>query len=235
VDQTLVIFAKEPVPGRVKTRLTTELSPDGAAEVYRAFLSDVLSTGQKTRASRRVLQAADAGEILTEGAESFGYELRPQASGDLGARLAAAVGEACASGSVVVLGTDAPTLPASAVDEAFAQLEAGASLVLGPSTDGGYTLIGMDRLHPVVFQGMPWSESSLLTATLRAARASRLKTALLPFWYDIDTPEDLRWLSAHLAQSPELDAPQTRKILEKLEETGFSLAPQPGSNVTLEE
>jgi rSAM/selenodomain-associated transferase 1 len=124
--------------------------------------------------------------------------LRPQSDGDLGERMAIAVADAFSAGArrVVVIGTDCPDVTAGVVEEAFTRLDA-ADVVLGPAGDGGYYLIGMSRLHRELFEGIPWSSSDTLRATLEQARARGLSVALLEERRDIDTAADWRaWLAA---------------------------------------
>ena len=96
--------------------------------------------------------------------------------------------------SAVVLGSDAPTLPATHVDQAF-NLLVRSEIVLGPSTDGGYYLIGLSGPHPEVFAGIDWGTDSVFARTLE--RTAGLTLDLVPLWYDVDTPEDLDLLVTH--------------------------------------
>jgi hypothetical protein len=124
--------------------------------------------------------------------------LRPQISGDLGARMAGAIADAISAGAdrVVVIGTDCPQVTAAVVQEAFDRLEA-ADVVLGPAADGGYYLIGMAQPHSLLFENVPWSSPDTLRTTLQSARAAGLSVALLEKRRDIDTADDWRaWLAS---------------------------------------
>lgn len=214
----LIVFAKEPEAGKVKTRLTPPLEPEEAVRLYQAFVRDVLALGEGYD-RRRVLAPGGGGAFLEE--VSNGYTLGEQRGADLGERMRNAFAEAVDRGvtAAVLVGTDAPTLPAELVAQAFGMLEQGADAVFVPATDGGYALVGLSR-DVDVFTGVDWSTSQVMTQTLERAAAEGIRVALLPFWYDVDTVEDLQWLAAHLAllhstSETEL-APHTWGALEAL-------------------
>lgn len=209
IRRQLLIFARSPAAGRVKTRLIPRLGPDGAAALHTAFLTDILRQCQ--RADRRVVvhrTGDSAHPIWFELASQLDFEIREQPVGDLGVRLRFAVEEAFDAApdgeGVVVIGCDSPTLPQTFIDSAFAALAEpdSASVVLGPACDGGYYLIGLHpRLRgdlPPVFEDKPWGAGDVLTKTLCTLEASRVRYRLLPFWYDVDRPHDLDLLAAHL-------------------------------------
>jgi rSAM/selenodomain-associated transferase 1 len=195
--RVLGVFAKQPVPGRVKTRLARETSPAWAAQVAAALLADVLQR-VSTVAARRVIACAPA-----EAQEWFAalaqdrFELTAQADGNLGERLQQFFAAQQAN-AVVVIGTDSPTLPVAFIEHAFEQL-ATADLVLGPAGDGGYYLIGCGRQLPPVFDGIAWSSPSVLGETVRRLADPSWRLALLPPWYDVDTLADWRMLCGHVA------------------------------------
>lgn len=204
----LVVFARAPVPGRVKTRLL--LRPDEAARIYSAFVADVLDKGVAAGFStRRLYIDGDLDDVtLRELATSRGYERRAQSSGDLGERLHAAITAELADGAehVVVIGSDSPTLPVAYLEKArtlLTQKDPLVEVVLGPASDGGYYLIGLRRAHrELFFEGIPWSTAGVLPTTLqRLVQLGErgVRSMLLPFFYDCDTPDDLQLLAAHLA------------------------------------
>ena len=196
------IFVKEPVAGRVKTRLAADLGEDGAelaANLYRAFQIDLVDRF-RDRFDERVLGygPSSAGEFF----ESLGagnYRLWPPPDFDLGKRMLAFFETAFANGAgrVVLIGSDSPTLPISLVDEAFESLMSH-DLVLGPATDGGYVLIGQSEHVRDVFDDIRWSTDSVLAQTVLAAHSQSLSVGLLGLWYDVDTSEDLRMLEGHI-------------------------------------
>ena len=138
-----------------------------------------------------------------------------QADGDLGARLYHGLASAAESFEVVAaVGSDHPELALETVEEAFRRLEAGADAVFGPAADGGYYLVGLGR-HAVrreLFEGIPWSTSRVLRATLRRCRRLGLEVSLLPPGHDVDVEDDLRRLAARLADR-EGECPRTRALL----------------------
>jgi rSAM/selenodomain-associated transferase 1 len=192
----LIIFAKEPRPGRVKTRLSPPLSPEGAAQLYHSFLQDILEE------MARVPEVSLALAYSPAGAHDFfrhlvpaGTDLFPQEGTDLGERMSRAFdrGFAAGFGPVLLRGSDVPDLPAGAVSEAREVLAAGrAQVALGPCPDGGYHLVGLPASQPRLFRGVDWSGPTVLADTLHRARQLGLEVYLLPPWPDIDTYADLR-------------------------------------------
>lgn len=199
-DRVLGLFAKWPVPGAVKTRLAVDGDPAWGARVARAFLLDALGRLAAVDA-RRVLAFAPAEKEAEFAAVAAGrFALAPQANGDLGQRLTAFVEQQLNAGAraIVVVGTDSPTLPVAHVEQAFAELER-ADVVLGPASDGGYYLVGCGPSRPPLFAGIAWSTERVLADTVAALADPRWRLALLPPWYDVDTPADWAMLGGHLA------------------------------------
>jgi uncharacterized protein len=192
----LIIFAKEPRPGQVKTRLSPPLSPEAAAQLYHCFIQDILDE------MARVPEVYLAVAFSPETARGFfrrlappGTILFPQEGADLGDRMDRAFARSFAAGfgPVALRGSDVPDLPAAVVSEAHAVLSAGqAQVVLGPATDGGYHLVGLTEPQPALFRGPAWSSRTVLTDTLQLARQLGLRVHLLPPWPDIDTYDDLQ-------------------------------------------
>ena len=143
----------------------------------------------------------------------------PQSGDDLGCRMRAIV-EARAGvdrGGVILIGSDLPTLPAAYIQSAVESLREGSDLVLGPTEDGGYYLIGLARPASGLFEGIAWSTLTVLEQTLERARSAGLEPDLLPFWYDVDDRAGLERLRADLARTPAEDlAPNTARLLETL-------------------
>jgi rSAM/selenodomain-associated transferase 1 len=197
--RVLGVFAKQPVPGQVKTRLAADTSPEFASQVAAAFLAEWLDRLVAIDA-RRVLVFAPAGAQAYFSTASAAFELVPQEDGDLGRRLESFVAAELIAGAeaVVVVGADAPTLPTAFIELAFGQL-ADNDLVLGPATDGGYYLVGCARRLPPIFSGIAWSGSTVLEETVARLADSSIRLALLPPWYDVDALDDWRMLRGHLA------------------------------------
>ncbi|QXE90398.1 TIGR04282 family arsenosugar biosynthesis glycosyltransferase [Geomonas subterranea] len=212
MKRALAIFAKTPLPGRVKTRLSPPLSPPQAAELYRCMLLDIIE--------RSALLTADI-VIFYEGSAEFFRKAAPEAllvrqsTGGLGVRLEHAFDELSGRGygARVVIGTDSPDLPIAFVEEAFRKLEQGGEAVFGPAEDGGYYLVGVRDGYGTLFQDIPWSSGTVLESSLRQAEASGLTAALLTSWHDVDSWEDL--LRSSLLE-PSNRAPRTRAFIAAL-------------------
>jgi rSAM/selenodomain-associated transferase 1 len=200
----LGIFGKQPVPGRVKTRLAAGLGDEAAATVHEAMLFDTLGTWSSgailTPGGRRVLvyAPADAGPWF-DACVPEAFALQPQAEGNLGTRMREFFAGEFEDGAsrVVVIGSDSPTLDPTLVITAFLCLD-GRDVVLGPSTDGGYYLVGARGSVPPIFEGIAWGGPSVLNQTIDRLRDTGLSLAVLPPWYDVDTPEAWRTLAGHL-------------------------------------
>jgi hypothetical protein len=192
-DQNLlVIFARAPRAGSVKTRLLGVFSPEEAVAIHQALLGDVLE--------RSLAALGSSGTVRLAWSEPPGEELpvpapiedRLQSAGDLGERMATAVQEGLAEGfaRVVILGSDSPTLPGDRLGAAFSLL-ADHDVVIGPAEDGGYYLIGMSRLHPAIFRNIAWGSEKVLAVTRARLKKARVSFAELGTWHDVDTPEDV--------------------------------------------
>jgi rSAM/selenodomain-associated transferase 1 len=203
VDDTsrrvLGVFAKWPSPGSVKTRLTRESDPAWGARVGRAFLLDTLERLSRVSARRMLVFAPSEREDDFADFVSDRFVLRPQRTGDLGQRLSSFVEEEVDGGAraVVVVGTDSPTLPVEYVEQAFVALEQ-ADVVLGPAVDGGYYLVGCGPNRPPIFEGIAWSTGTVLADTVASLADPLWRLALLPPWYDVDTPADWTMLCGHV-------------------------------------
>jgi rSAM/selenodomain-associated transferase 1 len=193
------VFVKLPVAGVVKTRLAAGSSAEWAAEVATALLADTLARMQRVEARRVIAFAPDDAADWFKGRAPAGYELLAQAEGDLGRRLQHFFLRQieCGAQATVVIGTDSPTLPIDYVQAAFDRLGS-ADLVLGPACDGGYYLIGCGRRLAPVFDGIVWSSATLLDDTVRRLEDPSWRLAVLPPWYDVDTPQDWQLLCGHV-------------------------------------
>lgn len=193
---TLLVFAKAPQPGRVKTRLAADIGPERAAELYREMGRAVV--GSVARGPYRTVicydppGARNAVRAWLGPVAGADAEFRPQAPGGLGARLREAFREAFREGGgpVCAIGTDAPDVDASLVRRAFRALR-DRDVVVGPATDGGYYLVGSAREEPELFREIPWSTGEVLERTRRRARRLGWSVAELPPLSDVDTIDDL--------------------------------------------
>ncbi|MEE2659765.1 MAG: TIGR04282 family arsenosugar biosynthesis glycosyltransferase [Candidatus Latescibacterota bacterium] len=196
-----VLFVKNPTPGRVKTRLQFHLGAEGACRLYSAFVGDCASLLASCRADCKVVAyaPADAEPHLRDLLQSVqGLTFEPQAEGDLGQRMAAAFTRGFLIGAqrIVLVGSDSPSLPVELVDRALYELE-DHDVVIGPSLDGGYYLIGLRRMLPEIFAEIEWSTGQVLAQTL-AALPEGAQLSVLPPWYDVDEPEAAAFLRQHL-------------------------------------
>jgi rSAM/selenodomain-associated transferase 1 len=212
----LLIFAKEPRAGDAKTRLCPPLTPAQAATLYAAMIQDVLALTVDLPEVERWLcyTPGPMAAAYFEGSAA-GLHLHAQEGTDLGARLVHAFAAAFAAGAsqVAVIGTDAPDLPPAFIEQCFAHLTASTTdAVFGPSLDGGYYLLGLDREQPCLFTDIPWSSTSVLATSLQRADSARIRTALLPPWNDLDTVADLKLF----VQNETAGGSQTRIQLQHL-------------------
>ena len=198
----LVIFAKAPIPGEVKTRLSPGLTEDEAATLHGSFVLDTLERTKaavqkfKLPVDRFLACAPSSSHVFFKIMEArHGVTLLDQQGDDLGARMAQAFATLFARGyrHIVVVGTDVPSLPLTHYRDAVQSLTRH-DLILGPAKDGGYYLIGMTAPHPDLFRDIPWSTNQVLALTQEKATAAGLKSALLPIWSDVDTLDDLQAL-----------------------------------------
>jgi hypothetical protein len=182
----IVIFARWPEPGKVKTRLAGAFGDEGAAHIYRRLLDHTLAVA---RQSGLPVELRVTGAPLDAFKAEFGpgLTIAEQGQGDLGARLARVEPPA------LVIGSDLPALSPELLREAASALSSH-DAVIGPARDGGYWLIGLRKPAPWLFTDMAWSTAQVLPETLARLEARAVTPALLPELGDIDTPEDLaRW------------------------------------------
>lgn len=203
------MFAKQPVPGRVKTRLAADWGVDRAAGLYEAFVRDLIQSLDFTCADsddevQRVLGFApdeDSARTWFEGATAGRWNLWPQPDTDLGGRIAAFFDRyASDPGSCAMLvGSDAPTLPVTFVLDAFHRLKS-ADVVLCPASDGGYCLIGLRAGFDSagLFEEIDWSTERVLSQTAGQIKDLGLSLDLLPVWYDVDSVAGVEMLQGHL-------------------------------------
>lgn len=180
----IIVFAKAPVPGRVKTRLIPRLGPEGAAELHRGFVHLLLD---RLRGGFDVELHTD---VETSAWRRHDVPRKLQCAGDLGDRILYALESALHAGrpQVTILGADVPTLPLALIEDLLAL---DADVALGPAEDGGYWAITCRRTHPEMFAAVEWSTSAARAQTLAACQTCGLTTALGGEWFDVDEPADL--------------------------------------------
>lgn len=217
MNARLLVFARPPVRGATKTRLAPALGEEGAARLYRAFLDDTVRLARASGADEVELWLAGAEEEADAGARHPAVPVRRQSGEGLGARLRRAFEAAFREGAAraAALGTDHPTLPPERIDEAFAGLD-DADVVLGPTPDGGYYLLALQRsawpAAAALFREIPWSTSRVAETTRERARQAGLVLDEIGVWYDVDEPHDLERLRRDTAPDS-----ATSRALDRLE------------------
>ncbi|MBI4370985.1 MAG: TIGR04282 family arsenosugar biosynthesis glycosyltransferase [Elusimicrobia bacterium] len=215
---TLIVFVKAPVAGRVKTRLCPPLSFAQAAELYRAFVKDTLASAAVVPQTRVEVAYAPFDDHAS--LDWIEPRTRPglflQQGADLGRRLENAFAKAFRDGAdkVAIIGSDTPQLDPAIVAKAFSALDR-KEAVLGPARDGGYYLIGLRKTRPCLFARIPWSSDKVFAETVARARLEGVSLECLPELNDIDTFADLKRLADALRNQPGR-APFTRQALAAL-------------------
>lgn len=218
----LILFARAPLLGRVKTRLQPDLSPEEGLQLHRAMLRDALSLLRAAAARAGVDPIVALSEPLAAdepiAPDLAGLETTLQAGDDLGERLLRAFQARLhgSSGAVAAIGSDSPTLHADTVASAFQSL-LDHDVVVVPAADGGYVLVGCRHLHPAIFQRMPWGTPQVMRETTKRLRKAGISHTILPPGRDLDTRDDLIAIYKELegAGGPPL-APHTLRALREL-------------------
>jgi hypothetical protein len=226
------IICKTPQRGASKTRLSPPLQPDECAEISGCFIGDLAAT---IDALGRISDVKGYAVYTPVGSEDRlrpllppRFDLVPQGSGDLGARLDRGIRDLIERGHVgaILVNSDSPTLPPSILQDAVEALRRsdGDRMAIGPAIDGGYTFIGLTRPHPEMFTDIPWSTSAVFDLTLERAREIGLETVILDSWYDVDDADSYALLQSELDGTPPYfahptlrlqDAPNTRRFLTR--------------------
>lgn len=216
----LLVFAKAPEPGRVKTRLCPPLAPDEAATLSEAFLWDALDRyaawAARTGAAVRLHLAGGA----LDGPTPPGVSVHRQRGAGLGERMLRAFVGAFAAGHdrAAVVGTDHPTLPLDFLALALGALRQPLTAVLGPSNDGGYYLLGLNEVAPDLFD-MDYSHPAVFDDTLARAAEAGLAPVVLPEHYDVDEAADLARLRDEWQAGTDVGA-RTARVLQTLTDRG---------------
>ena len=199
----IIVFARAPVPGEAKTRLIPALGAEGAARLHARLVERTLATACAAGVGAVELCCApDATHpFFAACAARFGVALTAQGAGDLGARMHRAL---AAGLPAALVGSDCAAMTPDYLRAADAALRDGCDLVLGPAEDGGYALVGANRLSPGCFEHIPWGGPDVMATQRLRLRACGLRwTELAPLW-DLDRPGDLERLRA---LQPDLLAP----------------------------
>jgi uncharacterized protein len=223
----LAVMTKAPQAGRVKTRLTPPLTPEEAADLNVCFLRDTaaaISSADRKRAQGVAVYTPVGAEGAYAEILPDDFVLVPQRGVAFGERLAAATEDLLQLGfaSLCLINSDSPTVPATAFAQAVEYLTGAEDcVVLGPSHDGGYYLIGLNKLHHRLFEQIDWSTERVLEQTMAATRELALPVCLLPTWYDVDDRTTLARLCGELfgsngSNAGGFEAPATRGFLSEL-------------------
>jgi rSAM/selenodomain-associated transferase 1 len=210
-------MAKRPAVGQAKSRLSPTLTHSEAAALYEALLLDTIELASDLEGVQLAIaitppSAADYFRRISP-PETL---LLPVAGADIGDCLNQALTRLLTDGyaQALALNSDGPTLPIAILRQGCAELEKPEiDVVLGPSEDGGYYLIGIKQPHPELFERVSWSTSKVTNQTLAKAEALGLEVAQLPPWYDVDTPAELDRLRAELLTLPDTSLRHTRRLL----------------------
>lgn len=200
--QAVVLMAKAPLPGRAKTRLIPRLGKEGAARLAECMLLDRLESLRKVSVRRFLAFSPEAARAYFRGKCRRAYRLFSQGRGSLGERLSRIARKLFSQGfaRIVFVGADSPSMRLSVIRQAFRELYSGKDIVISPAQDGGYTLIGISRFFPEIFQEIPWGGQAVFKTTLLRARRLRLKVEILPKGFDVDVPQDLKKLKRSLTR-----------------------------------
>ncbi|MEE3718350.1 TIGR04283 family arsenosugar biosynthesis glycosyltransferase [Tumidithrix elongata RA019] len=224
VRECLIVFARYPEIGKVKTRLIPALGAEAATSLYKEMAEHTLEQARTLRQNRESLsiQVWFTGGNETQMQAWLGNDLayHIQIEGDLGDRMAHALQSAIAQGyqSVAIVGTDCPELDAKILDRGFRELQE-QELVLGPAKDGGYYLIGLQRFVPELFAEIPWSTSEVFQRTVEIAERLGLTRFDLPSLSDIDTKADVAiWECVKLAKDAAQNLPRISVVIPALNE-----------------
>ncbi|MEX0770856.1 MAG: TIGR04282 family arsenosugar biosynthesis glycosyltransferase [Balneolaceae bacterium] len=189
-NRLLIVFVKNPEMGRVKTRLAADIGDTEALHIYQKLTAHTRREASEVKADRQVWYSEFIDQKDPWSSTLFAKRLQP--GGNLGKKMerAFASGFNSGYGKIVLIGSDCPTILTRHIEEAFEKLESH-DTVLGPSSDGGYYLIGLKELNTSLFQDKPWSSSGLYEQTLTELQDSSLSYCELEELNDIDTADDL--------------------------------------------
>jgi hypothetical protein len=213
INRILVIMAKAPRPGSVKTRLAKSLSAQAVTELYGCLLNDTIALTQSLDSVEVAIMCPESDVEDLGRAAGGAVRVVPQIGNGLAAGLTSVFAHFAGAGRsrIVAFNSDSPHLPASVLESAFDVLET-RDLVVGPTHDGGYYLVGARASHPDLFTSDGMGTATALEALLARARALRLSVHLTDPFYDIDEPADLSRLAADLQRTPG-KAPRTAEWL----------------------
>ena len=227
-DCRLLLFAKHPRPGRVKTRLTGVMTPDEASRLYRAFLLDLVDLLARSFGVFFTIALADGDDLpeframlTSERPAEEPVQVVSQVQGDLGHRLSESFRTHFREDErvepLIILGADHPSIPLTYLNDACERLRE-QDVVVGPAEDGGFYAVGCRRFVPGMFDDLPWSTPELFECFRRRLMDEGTRFDVLEPWYDVDRPTDLDRLSREVAGKREYR--RTAEVLEQVREKG---------------
>lgn len=219
LNTCLIVFAKEPQKGRVKTRLAEHLGEDKSLSLYKALLKDTLNLVRRVKADKKILvyeSFCEEPKFLRNIAGDFSFY--SQEGNDLGERMHNALVYTKKLGALksVIVGSDSPTLPPLFIEEAFNKLDK-FDIVIGPTNDGGYYLVGLKDPCIELFRDVVWSSDTVLDTTVSNAQRLGKSIDILNSWYDIDTIDDFESLRQNVLKYDNDTASYTRDFFDGIE------------------
>jgi hypothetical protein len=192
-NRCLILFAREPVAGRVKTRLESALGIEGTLRLYQRMLAHQIAlVSNYPNATAQLWVDGDSSHSDFDG---FNGSLHQQQGEDIGERMRFALQQALRIfSSAVLIGCDCPDFSSHYFDKAFSALDDDSDVVLGPANDGGYVLIGMREAREDIFQQVEWGSAQVMEQTRLRMRSNNLRWQELESLHDIDVPDDLAYL-----------------------------------------
>jgi len=202
MKKALITFVKAPVKGTVKTRLQKDLPAERTLRIYKTFVEETVSGCTGMRGVDRYLGCAPSDEhpYLQKMSREYRLPTFNQRGKTLGLKIVNAFQDYFQQGysRIVLIGSDSPTIPGEFIQQAFRELQS-KDFVLGPCCDGGIYLIGAkQQIEPKIFHRIPWDTADVLKKVLAKVYRYNIHFSLLPFWYDVDTIDDLHFLKLHL-------------------------------------
>lgn len=215
----VILMAKAPIAGEVKTRLSPPLSPERAARIYEGMLLDSAAAIREVSGIARYLFHFPPGDPgFFRSAPFQGFRLHPQRGAELGERMIRAFETVFAAGAEIALvaGADCPALSPRRIRDALRELRSGADAVFGPTADGGFHLAGFRSTPAALFgEGIAWGTGSVLASVTLRCRDRGIPFSLLPAGRDIDTPDDLAWLEGRFVAGAARGFPETRRRISE--------------------
>ncbi len=220
-SNALILFARAPRLGKVKTRLNPKLPQETVLKLYTRFLNDSIEKISRISEADHFIAGFPEEDLTYFGgiSQELGIVVFPQSGNDLGEKMRNAFADRFNEGyeKVVIIGSDSPSLPLENIRMAFRSEK---DVVIGPSSDSGYYLIGMNSGRIEVFEGVRWGCDKVLYETLEKIQKAKASLELLPVWYDVDEFQDLALLKTHvrcLSYSGQDFPRETLEFLEQIE------------------